>query len=46
MVNYEKKMKGPLTKTAPKVSNYVSNKKETKYAAISFSNDKQDDAVD
>ena len=43
MVNYEKKTQGVLAKTAPKGSNYVSNRKETKYAAISFSNEKQDE---
>lgn len=43
MVNYDKKTQGVLAKTAPKGSNYVSNRKETKYAAISFSNEKQDE---
>lgn len=43
MVNYDKKTQGVLAKTAPKSSNYVSNRKETKYAAISFSNEKNDE---
>ena len=45
MVNYEKKSQSFLSKTVQKGPSYASNRKETKYAAISFSNDKADEKI-
>lgn len=45
MVNYDRQTQGLLSKTAPKGPSYMSNRKETKYAAISFSNERSEEGV-